>query len=124
MTSVDAPVQIYDRDETVIGQPQSKVQAPHDGATLVREVVVHTDVVIKDPNDPLAVQIPKDSGASTYGAVSPLGAALKRGNAEAQFAAAREQASKDAAAGPGADRSVVEAAKEAVAPGTPVVSAS
>lgn len=81
-------VEVFERDETVIGQPQSAVSAPHDGSTVIKEIVVHTDRKILDPNDPLAVQIPEGVGASTVGETSPLGRALKDGTAEEQFAAA------------------------------------
>jgi hypothetical protein len=94
----DSPVQVHERDETVIGQPQSRVPAPHDGATVIKEIVVHTDRQILDPNDPLAVQIPEGVGASTYGHVSPLGSSLKLGTAEEQFAAeakSNDEASAD-----------------------------
>jgi hypothetical protein len=90
----DSPVQISVRDATIIGQPQATPQGPHDGATRVSEVVVVTDRHILDPNDPLAVQVPENTGASTYSEDSPLGKALKKGTAEEQFAAAASPSGK------------------------------
>lgn len=84
----DSPVNVSVRDETVIGQPQSKQPDPHDGKTIVNEVVAVVDRHILDPNDELAVQIPEGVGASTAGSISPLGRAFKDGTAEEQFAAA------------------------------------
>lgn len=88
------PVEVFDRSDTIVGQPQATPAAPHDGATLVREVVVHTDKKILDPNDPLAVQIPEGSGASTVGHESALATALRQGTAEEQFARAEKQDSE------------------------------
>lgn len=86
-----SPVVIDETHEELQGQPQASVQEPHDGKTLVHEVRVHTDKVILDPNDPLAVQVPEGVGASTVGHLAPLGAALSAGTAEEQFAAAEKQ---------------------------------
>jgi hypothetical protein len=90
----DSPVVITTREDTIIGQPQARSSAPHDGATRVSEVVVVTDRHILDPNDPLAVQVPENSGASTYSHESLLGEALKRGTAEEQFAEAAKTSGK------------------------------
>lgn len=89
----DSPVTIDETKEEVQGQPQAQPADPHDGKTLVHEVVVHTDKVILDPNDPLAVQVPEGVGASTYGQAAPLGEALAAGTAEEQFAAANKSSS-------------------------------
>ena len=84
------PVEVFDRSDTIIGQPQATPPAPHDGSTLIREVVVHTDKQILDPNSPLAVQVPEGVGASTVGHESALATALRQGTAEEQFARAAE----------------------------------
>lgn len=89
----ESPVQVSDRNDTVIGQPQARPSDPHDGSTIVKEVVVHTDKPILDPNDELAVQIPEGVGASTVGE-SPALSALKDGTAEEQFARAEQNAKK------------------------------
>lgn len=83
----ESPVVVQERDETVVGQPQAFQPEPHDGKTIVREIVVHTDRVVRDPNSPEAVQIPEGVGATTYGETSPLAKALKDGTAEEQFQA-------------------------------------
>jgi hypothetical protein len=83
----DSPVTIHEHKDTIQGQPQARASEPHDGQTLVHEVVVHTDRVILDPNDELAVQVPEGVGASTVGAAPAL-SALKDGTAEEQFARA------------------------------------
>lgn len=89
----DSPVVVTERKEVLIGQPQASAAAPHDGSTFVHEVHVHTDKVILDPNDPLAVQVPEGSGASTVGQ-SPALSALSDGTAEEQFAAAAKPGKK------------------------------
>lgn len=85
-TSNDSPVEVTQVQEEVQGQPMAARPEPDDGVHLVHEVTVHTDRVILDPNDPLAVQIPEGVGASTVGHLSPLGEALQAGTAEEQFA--------------------------------------
>lgn len=54
--------------ENVIGQDGSVVP--------INEVEFAGDEVILDPNSPLAVQIPEDSGADTSGHVNPLAESL------------------------------------------------
>jgi hypothetical protein len=88
MADTASPVQVIERKETVIGQPQARPADPHDGATRVHEVVVHTDRHILDPNDPLAVQIPEGVGASTIDYSVGLADAMRAGTAEQQFAKA------------------------------------
>ena len=80
----DSPVQYFENKDTIQGQPQARPAEPHDGQTLLHEVVVHTDRVILDPNDDLAVQVPEGVGASTVGQ-SPALTALREGTAEEQF---------------------------------------
>lgn len=84
-TTQESPVQVFERKDTIIGQPQSQPREPHDGATRVHEVVVHTDRHILDPNDPLAVQVPEGTGASTVDQVVGLADSIAAGTAEEQF---------------------------------------
>ena len=83
--ATDSPVQIHNTEQEIQGQPQSASRDPHDGTVTVRETHVVTDRVILDPNDPLAVQVPKDSGASSVDRANPLGEALAAGTPEEQF---------------------------------------
>lgn len=101
----ESPVEVSDRNERVIGQPQARPSEPHDGATTVRETVVHTDKVILDPNDPLAVQVPEGVGASTVDHESALATALKEGTAEEQFARRAKEAEKASSKKSSSDKS-------------------
>lgn len=96
-TTPESAVQVYERKDTIIGQPQSQPRDPHDGATRVHEVVVHTDKHILDPNSPLAVQVPEGSGASTVDYVVGLADSINAGTAEEQFRAKEGSKSTPAA---------------------------
>jgi len=94
--ATDSPVQINHNEEEIQGQPQSAARDPHDGTVTIRETHVVTDRVILDPNDPLAVQVPKDSGASSVDRANPLGEALSAGTPEEQFGNRKVETTKPA----------------------------
>jgi hypothetical protein len=102
----ESTVKVFERKDQIIGQPQARPSEPHDGSTLVHEVVVHTDKVILDPNSPEAVQVPEGVGASTVGAAPAL-SALSEGTAEEQFErAAQDDEPKTGPEVPAEDRSI------------------
>lgn len=91
----DTPVNVTRSTETRDGQAQEKTTfKPHDGRHFVDELVAITDRVITDVKDELAVQVPKDVGASTAGHKSPLGEALAVGTPQEQFDAAAKDDKK------------------------------
>src|ERR1700742_3360634 len=97
MADTDTSVQTYvnENDENP-GQAQESTPYPesHDGTHIFSEVHVRPDRAILDVNDPLAVQVPEGSGASSVGALTPLSVALRKGTPESQFAEAAESDAK------------------------------